>query len=285
MTWLLLAFARGGAARYLSHLDTARALLRTFARAEVGLALSQGMRPKPRLSLGLPLPVGAAARCELAAAELAHDETRTEPVLLEALRDAAPEGIVPLAVELASQRVRLEPRAAVYECTVEMDAERVRAAAQTFAVAPSAVVERRAPKGVRRIDVKRYVTEVRVLPDAAPDGGARLRFVVRHRADGAARPEEVVTALTRFAVVPHGAKESEAEGACELARDREEEAGGDADMRDLVRLEVEYERRPTPPPTGAGDGRPEAAAARDWGAAAGERRAEESDARSTSPDV
>ena len=70
MTYWLLTFARGGSASYLSHLDTVRAWRRTFARAGVDLCLSQGMRPKPRLALGLPLPVGAAAVEELLVAEV-----------------------------------------------------------------------------------------------------------------------------------------------------------------------------------------------------------------------
>ena len=70
MSWWLISFARRGPARYLSHLDTARAVQRTFARAGVPIALSHGMRPKPRLSLPLPLPVGAAGDEELAVVEV-----------------------------------------------------------------------------------------------------------------------------------------------------------------------------------------------------------------------
>ena len=61
---------RTGPASYLSHLDTARALQRTFARAGVVLALSEGFRPKPRFSLPLPLPVGAAGLDELCVVEV-----------------------------------------------------------------------------------------------------------------------------------------------------------------------------------------------------------------------
>ncbi len=50
-----------------------RVMQRTFARAGIELALSQGMRPKPRLSLPLPLPTGAAALDELAVVEVAEE--------------------------------------------------------------------------------------------------------------------------------------------------------------------------------------------------------------------
>ncbi len=122
-------FERRGAARYLSHLDTARALQRTFARAGLQLALSEGMRPKPRLSLGLPLPVGVAGLDELATAELAAGETDRPHEVLARLRSAAPEGLAPLAVEMSQKRVRLEAVEAEYECLVPADAAALTAAA------------------------------------------------------------------------------------------------------------------------------------------------------------
>ena len=76
MSWWLLSFGRGGPARYISHLDTVRVVQRTFARAGIEFALTQCMRPKPRLSLPLALPTGAAALDELAVAEVAEDSTR-----------------------------------------------------------------------------------------------------------------------------------------------------------------------------------------------------------------
>ena len=196
MSWLLIHFERRGAARYLSHLDTARALQRTFARAGIQLALSEGMRPKPRFSLGLPLPVGVAGLDELAVAELAADEPTDPQALLARLATAAPEGLLPLAVEVSGQRVRLEPLVADYECLVAADPAALRAAAEEFALAESAPVERVSPKGRRQVELKRFVAGVTVEP--ATEGSA-LRFSVRHRADGAARPDEVVRELLRRA--------------------------------------------------------------------------------------
>jgi radical SAM-linked protein len=196
VSWLIVRFERRGSARYLSHLDTARALQRTFARAGLQLALSEGMRPKPRLSLGLPLPVGVAGLDELAAAELAADQPTGSEEILARLRAAAPEGLLPLAVEVSERRVRLEPLAADYECLVPAPAAVLLAAAQEFAHADTASVERVSPKGRREVDLKRFVAGV----DVAPAGeGCVLRFTVRHRADGAARPDEVVRELLRRA--------------------------------------------------------------------------------------
>lgn len=188
MTWIVLRFARGGRARYISHLDTARALQRTFARAGISLAMSAGMRPKPRISLGLPLPVGVEGRDEVAVAEVTGDVTHPGE-FVERLREAAAEGLLPTAVELWPQRPRLDPVAARYECLTELDGTAAEAAVQAFGAAEEILVERVSPKGRRVVDLKRLVTVDGVR--RAPEGWW-VGFTVRHRADGAARPEEVV---------------------------------------------------------------------------------------------
>jgi radical SAM-linked protein len=199
MSWALFHFSRRGAARYLSHLDTARALQRTFARAGVQLALSQGMRPKPRLSLGLALPVGVAGLHELAALELAEGQGDDAADLLARLRAAAPEGVLPLAVEMTEQRLRLEPLSADYECLLALDPDLAEAAAAEFSQAAAVPVERVSPKGRRTIDLKLSVSTVSA--EAAEDV-VRLRFTVRQRTDGTAKPEEVAREVARRAGSP-----------------------------------------------------------------------------------
>lgn len=198
MTWWLLTFARGGSARYLSHLDTARALQRTFARASVPIAMSEGMRPKPRLSLPLPLPVGAAGREEIAVVEVAEGSPGSAAAL-RALRAAAPPGLKPEAITVVGERhPRPQPYEAAYSCLVGGDAGAILVAVERYGGTGSAPYERVSPKGRRRLDLKVYV----VSADAEPAGdGACVRFTVRHRPDGAARPQEFIDLVAGWAGV------------------------------------------------------------------------------------
>lgn len=198
MTWWLVTFARRGSARYLSHLDTARALQRTFARAAVPLALSQGMRPKPRLSLPLPLPVGAAGGEEIAVVDVAEGGPGPAGAL-RALRAAAPPGLEPAAIAVAGERhPRPQPHEATYVCLLGGDAGAILAAVERYSGAVSAPYERVSPKGRRELDLKVYV----VGADTEPAGdGARLRFTIRHRPDGAARPQEFIDLIAGWAGV------------------------------------------------------------------------------------
>ena len=198
MTWWLLTFSRGGPAVYLSHLDTARAVQRTFARAGVPIALSQGMRPKPRLSLPLPLPVGAAGCEELAVVEVPPDLPGPAGALRE-LRAAAPPGLIPAAViVVGEQHPRPQALEARYTCVLEGDAGAVQAAVERYATEVSVVRERVSPKGRRTLDLKDYV--VHAAAEAVP-GGARLSFSIRHRDDGAARPQELIDLIAIWAGV------------------------------------------------------------------------------------
>jgi radical SAM-linked protein len=197
VTWWLLTFSRGGPASYLSHLDTARAVQRTFARAGVPIALSQGMRPKPRLSLPLPLPVGATGCAELAVVEVPDD--RSGQAALRDLRAAAPPGFKPLAIiVVGDQHPRPQALEAQYACVLEGDAGAVRAAVERYATEVSVVRERVSPKGRRTLDLKDYVVHAAAEP---VPGGTRLSFAIRHRDDGAARPQEFIDLIAEWAEV------------------------------------------------------------------------------------
>lgn len=200
MTWWLLSFSRRGPSRYLSHLDTSRAMQRTFARAGVPLALSQGMRPKQRLSLPLPLPVGAAGCEELAVVEVPEDVT-AGAATLRRLRAAAPPGLEPAAVAvIGEQHPRPQVVEAHYACVLDGDAGALVAAVERYRQEESVDVERVSPKGRRTLDLKEYVAEA--AAEAGPHGdGARVRFTVRHRADGAARPQEFIDLIAAWAGV------------------------------------------------------------------------------------
>ncbi len=198
MTWWLITFARRGSARYLSHLDTSRVVQRTFARAGVPIALSHGMRPKPRISLPLPLPVGAAGASELAVIEVPEGVTATTDVL-RALRDASPPGIEPLSiVDVGERHPRPQADSAEYACVLDGNAGTIAAAVERYNDTEHAIRERVSPKGTRRLDLKDYAGDVVVTP---VEGGARLGFTIRRRSDGAARPQELIDLIAEWAEV------------------------------------------------------------------------------------
>jgi radical SAM family uncharacterized protein/radical SAM-linked protein len=59
-----IKYSRGPELRFLSHLDTIRALYRAFRRAELPLAYSEGYHPHIKVSFGQPLPLGFTSDAE-----------------------------------------------------------------------------------------------------------------------------------------------------------------------------------------------------------------------------
>ena len=202
MSWWLLHFARGGPARYISHLDTMRVVQRTFARADIELALTQGMRPKPRLSQPPPQPTGAAALDELAEVEVV--EVTTPDLLgarLRALRDASADGItIERLVVTGDERPRPQPETAAYDCLLKAPCAAVDEVLTAFEAEPEVTIVRASPKGRKAIELKEYVCELSASPC---DAGTKLAFTLRSKASGSARVDEVVGALAaRLGIEP-----------------------------------------------------------------------------------
>ncbi len=77
--------------RYTGHLDTLRAWERIVRRAQLPLAYTLGFNPRPRINIGLALPLGFTSECELMDIWLT-DELGNN-ALLESIRDVLPPGL------------------------------------------------------------------------------------------------------------------------------------------------------------------------------------------------
>lgn len=87
-----MRFAKGGRARFLSHLDTSSAMVRAITRSGLSFAFSEGFHPHPRISFPHALPLGVASRDEyvdMDLAELPGTVTGTQA----AINNALPSGL------------------------------------------------------------------------------------------------------------------------------------------------------------------------------------------------
>ena len=164
-------------------------LLAAFRRAGYQVALSNGMRPRPVISLALARGVGVASEDERCTIELVgegHDLAQ----LVERLAATCPRGVVPLDARPAG------PRAVAVGATyrIEFDApgEILARAVDAYLASPELTVERRSPKQRRTVDVRRHAPEPRL------EDGAVVVAIAIHD-DGSAKPEEVARALAACA--------------------------------------------------------------------------------------
>lgn len=199
-------FSVHGRSRFLSHLDRLEMFRRAVRRAGGRLAFSQGLRPKSRLSLVLPLAVGMESEEELC--EFVLEEAPPSD-FAERLNAGLPSGTCLIDLVEYSGRGSLAATVtgASYEVLVEVGEEdsaqpriaEIGSAAEWFEKAFEAVVEEERQGKVRQVDVKKYVDQVTVHPQG--NNLALLSFQVRVTPTGTARPEHVVEALSKLGQV------------------------------------------------------------------------------------
>jgi radical SAM family uncharacterized protein/radical SAM-linked protein len=100
---LSLEFEKVGPARFLGHLDMARAFHRAARRAGVPLRYSQGFHPSPKISFKRALPLGVESLCEQMRWEFKSPVK--EESLLAAVNEQLPRGLrIKRVVHLAGDR-------------------------------------------------------------------------------------------------------------------------------------------------------------------------------------
>lgn len=199
----VLTFSVTGKGRFVGHLDRVEMFRRAVRRAGGRLALSEGLRPKPLLSLALPLAVGWEGLQELCEFELAEEPP---PEFFERLGSVLPGHLSLLALDRHTAQKSLPSRVtgAEFEVELHVPTEEVRQsvdpgrllteAAARYAAAPTMPVEDRRAGKVRTIDVKRYVERLAV-ETVGPEHYA-LTFRAAVTPSGTARPERIVEAVS-----------------------------------------------------------------------------------------
>lgn len=186
-----------GRIRFLSHLETVDTILGAIRRSGVRIALSEGMRPKPRIKVAMPRPVATEAWSDVVEVEL-QDPVEADLFALR-LSESLPAGLVLQGVErlegaYASAASRVA--GATWRWTFErgdVQLDELRAAVSTIRDAQSWELERSSPgKRTRHVDIRRFLGDI----DATDVAGAIVvRAFVRLTDEGSAKPEEVVRAL------------------------------------------------------------------------------------------
>jgi radical SAM-linked protein len=204
---LRVQLAKRGKARYLSHSEFSRTLMISARRAGLPLRYSGKYRPRMKVSLSPPLPIGVTSECELvdffleqyvspAEAEQALERSLPEGIHVVRCRlmgsDARPVGKL---IDTAAYRVRLPT-----ETGNEGDWKK---AVEVFLGMEVVNIERVQPRRTRVIDLRPGVHELQAGTD--PDGsGVELFMVLDDGTRGTVKPLEVLEVLADLAGSPGG---------------------------------------------------------------------------------
>lgn len=181
-----IRFRKTGDLRLISHHDLMRTFERLLRRAGVPFHSTSGFNPKPRLVFALSLGLGIVGADEVAELEL--DEELGVDEVSARLQQQAPPGLQILEVRRIDPRVTAQVRFATYRIPVpeERCPETVARAAALLA-ATEVMVERARPHQ-RRLDIRPYLHDFRLLP-----GTLEMELLVTPT--GTARPDELLNLL------------------------------------------------------------------------------------------
>lgn len=192
-------FALQGPLRFLSHLETMRALIRTLRRAQLPVQYSQGFHPQPLLNFATALPVGIESTAEHADVVLyeridpAQFQERLHRVLPEHLRILDARTVPLKAPALMSERL-----AAQYY--VEVPAHLVPAAETSLVTSvrellarEDIAMQRWHKKGPRRVNVRPGIASLDVMPIVGET--VAFAMLLHEEAEAKAKPSEVMQAL------------------------------------------------------------------------------------------
>jgi radical SAM-linked protein len=191
-------FAKDGPARYISHLDLARAVERALNRASLPVAYSQGFNRRPRLSVAAALPLGYTSEAEIA------DVWFTAPVapemFIEQLSAKMPPGIRVLsanAVALSTPSLQQLMAESVYvvDFLEVVNESALHAAVEELLAAEVLLRERVRAKGGRSqiIDLRPLILAARA--GRSEDGRPQLMLRLVQTATQTGRPDDVLAAL------------------------------------------------------------------------------------------
>jgi radical SAM-linked protein len=145
-------FEKCGRAKYISHLDLNRCMLRTFRRSRLPIWYTEGFNPHPYYSFALALSLGFESSCEILDfnlnEELPFDEIRDK------LNAVMPEGMRIVKVAEQKQKITAIAKAEYSFSLVSDDTDRLFDAAQKLIASPEILIEKKTKKGIKTVDIK-----------------------------------------------------------------------------------------------------------------------------------
>jgi radical SAM-linked protein len=186
-----ITFCKNEHMRYIGHLDLHRTWERTFRRARLPLAYSQGFNPQPRMNLAAALPLGFTSEGEVG--DFWLEQTLSVEEIQKALLPVLPPGLQILSIsdaERSEASLQSLVRAADYMITLLDPHPTLAEEVQAILDAPGLPRERRG----KSYDLRALIDHLELLP-ADEVGRTRLFTRLTSLPGATGRPEELLDVL------------------------------------------------------------------------------------------
>lgn len=150
-------YKKEGKAKYISHLDLIRCMMRALRRANISIYYTQGFNPHPHMVFALPLPLFFESICEVMDMSL-NDELELNDVK-DRINANLPEGITITDVTLPKMKLK-EVAFAKYEMVLEFDGktkEELESMVKKVLSNDKISIEKNSKKGPVQVEIKEYL--------------------------------------------------------------------------------------------------------------------------------
>lgn len=146
-------FEKKGRAKYISHLDLNRCMLRTFRRSGLPVWYTEGFNPHPYYSFALALSLGFESSCEILDFNITDDNMSMSEVS-ERLNAVMPEGMRIVRASEQKQKITAIAKAEYAFSLMTGASAELYAAVQSLLGQPEILIEKKTKKGMKTVDIK-----------------------------------------------------------------------------------------------------------------------------------
>lgn len=183
-----MLFEKRGRAKYISHLDLNRTMIRAVRRAGVPIWYTEGFNRHPYITFAAPLSLGFESVGEIMEMKLTEDMPLDE--VTARMNAAMPEGLKVMETFEAVKKVR-ELQAASYVITLDCPADTVSALLSQSEI----LVEKRTKKKeLKTIDIRPAFENATVTPT---DSGCEVKVTLPCNSENTVNPTLFVSALEK----------------------------------------------------------------------------------------
>lgn len=146
-------FEKKGRAKYISHLDLNRCMLRTFRRSKLPIWYTEGFNPHPYYSFALALSLGFESSCEILDFNITDDDMPLSEIR-ERLNAVMPEGMSVISVNPQRLKITEIAKAEYFFSLVTDDPERLYEDIEKLLSQEEIIIEKKTKRGVKTVDIK-----------------------------------------------------------------------------------------------------------------------------------
>ncbi|MDP4152084.1 MAG: TIGR03936 family radical SAM-associated protein [Bacillota bacterium] len=148
MQKIRIRFEKTGNARYISHLDLMRTMMRALRRAGISVKYTEGFNPHPHLVFGNPLSLGHESVCELCDAEIKDDIEANE--IKDRLNAVMPKG---LWVRAVTEQIMRQSEIAMAKYRIDIETETSAEEIKQLFSRDTIELDKKGKAGVKKVNI------------------------------------------------------------------------------------------------------------------------------------